>query len=319
MARDRANINTAVWTDDDWRDLGRDEQWLYIALLTSPTLSYAGVADWRPGRIAVNAEGTTAADVERIGQALQARRFIFIDADTEEVLIRSFLRHDGLLKQPKLAVSMVNAHGAIASKKIRRVVVHELHRLHAEHPYWRAFEVEKVQALLKLEGADMSTFTPTVTPGLTPTVTPDVTPGLTPTLTQSQALPTTTATTTATPADAGGSGGNAPRPPASANRKKPATPLPGTWAPTDSHKTKAAERGIDVDAEAEAFRLHAEAHDRRAVRWDAAFSMWLTKATPTSQTRNGADSVAALAAWNNYQPDYDDDPAPAYHEETLPL
>ena len=37
---------------------------------------------------------------------------------------------------------------------------------------------------------------------------------------------------------------------------------------------------MDVTLEADRFRLHAEANDRRAVRWDAAFSMWLSKATP---------------------------------------
>lgn len=59
------------------------------------------------------------------------------------------------------------------------------------------------------------------------------------------------------------------------------TSLPKNWAPTAEHYAKARERGVDVVAEAERFRLHAEAHDRRAVRWNAAFSMWLSKAQPT--------------------------------------
>src|SRR5699024_12062525 len=32
---------------------------------------------------------------------LQSARFVFVDESTDEVLIRSFLRHDGLLKQPR--------------------------------------------------------------------------------------------------------------------------------------------------------------------------------------------------------------------------
>ena len=63
-------------------------------------------------------------------------------------------------------------------------------------------------------------------------------------------------------------------------RKAPAKRLPEDWAPTDAHRKKAAELGVDVTLEADRFRLHAEANDRRAVRWDAAFSMWLSKATP---------------------------------------
>ena len=63
-------------------------------------------------------------------------------------------------------------------------------------------------------------------------------------------------------------------------RKAPAKRLPEDWAPTDAHRKKAAELGVDLELEADRFRLHAEANDRRAVRWDAAFSMWLSKATP---------------------------------------
>ena len=63
-------------------------------------------------------------------------------------------------------------------------------------------------------------------------------------------------------------------------RKAPAKRLPEDWAPTDAHRKKAAELGVDLGLEADRFRLHAEANDRRAVRWDAAFSMWLSKATP---------------------------------------
>ena len=71
-----------------------------------------------------------------------------------------------------------------------------------------------------------------------------------------------------------------PTPTARSARKAPAKRLPEDWAPTDAHRKKAAELGVDLELEADRFRLHAEANDRRAVRWDAAFSMWLSKATP---------------------------------------
>ena len=71
-----------------------------------------------------------------------------------------------------------------------------------------------------------------------------------------------------------------PTPSARSARKAPAKRLPEDWAPTDAHRKKAAELGVDLELEADRFRLHAEANDRRAVRWDAAFSMWLSKATP---------------------------------------
>lgn len=60
-------------------------------------------------------------------------------------------------------------------------------------------------------------------------------------------------------------------------RKKPEHPLPDDWQPTDKHRTYAEENGIDLDGEAFRFRNHAESKDRRCVRWDAAFSNWLSK------------------------------------------
>lgn len=56
--------------------------------------------------------------------------------------------------------------------------------------------------------------------------------------------------------------------------------LPSDWAPTAEHYAKAKELRVDIVREAEAFRLHAETHDRKAVRWNAAFTSWLNKAKP---------------------------------------
>lgn len=267
MARDRANINTNIWTDTHYRTLTRDQQWLYEMLLTHPELSYAGVTDWRPGRLAQFAAGTSKQDVERIGQELQAERFIFIDEETEEVLIRSFTRHDGLLKQPRLTVSMVNAYGSIASNNIREVFVHELVRLFNEYPDLKAFESDKVLALLRLPARPMEAFTLGFTPELTLVFTPAVTPNAG----QGQALHTSTATSTATSPSGEGVQGE---------RKKPERPLPAGWEPNGAHKSYATTKCLDLAGEAERFRLHATAHDRRLRDWDAGFRMWLSKATP---------------------------------------
>lgn len=67
-------------------------------------------------------------------------------------------------------------------------------------------------------------------------------------------------------------------------RKGRELPLPPTWAPTDAHVSRARERRLNLDFEAEQFRLHVETHDRRAANWNSAFTMWLNKATPRPQT-----------------------------------
>lgn len=72
------------------------------------------------------------------------------------------------------------------------------------------------------------------------------------------------------------------------------TRIPKEWAPTDSHQTKANEKGLNLAWEAEQFRLHAETHDRRAVSWNGAFAMWLNKANPRPNTTpNGRPSQAS--------------------------
>lgn len=71
-------------------------------------------------------------------------------------------------------------------------------------------------------------------------------------------------------------------------KKETPTPLPSDWAPNDSHRALATERRLDVTHEANIFRLHAETNGRKAVRWNAAFTMWLTKATPRQPGTVGA-------------------------------
>jgi hypothetical protein len=55
--------------------------------------------------------------------------------------------------------------------------------------------------------------------------------------------------------------------------------LPASWVPTPEHSDRATAKGLDVAEQAEAFRLHAQTHARRAANWNAAFTMWLHKAT----------------------------------------
>ena len=156
MARDHAQVRLDLWNDDDFRVLTRAAQLLYIQLLTSATLNYAGVADWRPKRIAPLSGDGTPADVEAAAAELERGLFIVTDNDTEEVMVRSFLKHDGLLQKPNVTKAMISAFGAISSSKLRGVIVHELTRLSVKFPEWRAFAMKEVQELLEREAINPS-------------------------------------------------------------------------------------------------------------------------------------------------------------------
>ncbi|WFN94151.1 MULTISPECIES: hypothetical protein [Gordonia] len=158
MARDYAQIRLDIWGDDEWRKLTPGAQHLYFALLTSPTMTYCGVVDWRPGRIAAGAAGWSAMAVRAAAAELIDGLFIVVDEDTEEALIRSFVKHDGLLRNPKVSVSMANAFAAVASSTLRGVIVHQLHRLRDAQPDLKAWGVEKVTEILDRESIDPSSL-----------------------------------------------------------------------------------------------------------------------------------------------------------------
>ena len=129
MANDHARIRRDIWADEDWRRLTSPAQWLYMHLLTSPTLTFAGTTDWRPARIAAITADLSAADVETFGDELTDAHFILPDVETEEVLIRSWVKHDGLLRSPNMTKALVKAHQRIASNVLRGVLTEQLRTL----------------------------------------------------------------------------------------------------------------------------------------------------------------------------------------------
>ena len=76
------------------------------------------------------------------------------------------------------------------------------------------------------------------------------------------------------------------------SRKKPAITIPASWAPNEAHTDYAKAEGINITFQAERFRTHAEANDRRIANWDAAFKNWLLKAERTTT------KPAASSPWN---------------------
>ena len=129
MARRFSKVQVSLWADDDFRALTVDAQHLYLMLLTSAGVSMAGVHDWRPKRLAVLSPHFGADRITKAGLELWHARFVMIDPDAEEIGIRSFVRHDGVLFNSKVAVGMVAAWNEIVSSNIRAMVACEVARL----------------------------------------------------------------------------------------------------------------------------------------------------------------------------------------------
>jgi hypothetical protein len=158
MARERASIGVEIWGDADFRNLTPQAQALWMKLYTHPALNYCGVVDFHLGRLAALSLEQTPLDVMVAAQELSTKYWIVVDQDTDEVLVRGFLRHDDLLKQWRLAISAAKAYAGIGSNKIRSVVVNEIIRYRRENPDLRAWDEGIVKGLLKQPATDVREF-----------------------------------------------------------------------------------------------------------------------------------------------------------------
>ncbi len=301
MPRKYAQTNTSLSGDPKWRALNPLAQNLYLTLWNAPKLSYCGVHEWRPGRLASLSTGLTRGDMEIIAASLEARHFLVIDRDTEEALIRSWIQWDGLMKQPRMAVSCVMAYAEVSSNTLRQVLVHELSKVRSEHPdlaCWRHEKVREVLAHPSVSAKDLPVPPDPFTPAFALSLTHSFTPGLTPsdgeTSLDVSTPPTPTPTPTPNSFSPGASRRVAPDGAPRKSRRKPEKPLPDDWKPTARHTELALELGVSLPSEAMAFRDHAATHDRRCADWDAAFRNWLRKAKPEPTAQPSTWAKATL-------------------------
>jgi hypothetical protein len=129
MARGHGRILTSAWEDDDFLDLDEKEQRLYLFFISQPNLNHAGLLDLTLRRWARKARGLTVAELEkRIGR-LEDTNFVVVDHDTEELLIRSFVRNDGVWRMPKVMGAMVSGALEISSRKLQQALLAEMDRI----------------------------------------------------------------------------------------------------------------------------------------------------------------------------------------------
>ena len=255
MARDRANVFTNIWADSDWRALSESAQRLYLLLLTHPTLTYAGVADWRTNRLSMMSADGSVEKLEAAAAELEDRKFIVVDEGTEEVLIRSFVKHDGLLKSPNLAAALAREYANVYSPRLREVVAFEVQKLHRREPELKGWD--RLGTLLSEPARnvfDEGSSDPSPNPSGNPSVKGLPNPSINPS-------PTSTSTSTSNKLES---------PPK--NRKRD---LPEGWAPNEAHAKKAKEVGADVAFEAGQFADYHLARGNKFVDWNRAFSNWL--------------------------------------------
>lgn len=131
--RNYGNIATAIWQDSDFLALSMNAQRTYLLLITQNNISSVGslaITMRRWSRMA--ADSSEDALLDGLAE-LEASRFIAIDWDHEEILIRTFVKWDGGHTNPKRLLSIASAARAVASVHLGRILATELDALGVDH------------------------------------------------------------------------------------------------------------------------------------------------------------------------------------------
>jgi hypothetical protein len=100
-----------------------------MMLLSQRDINHAGVMHLRVSKWAKRCITTTEDDIRERLDILTAAAYVVIDEYTEELLVRSFLRNDGIVKQPNMVKAALRMAEAVESPMIRRTLADEIERL----------------------------------------------------------------------------------------------------------------------------------------------------------------------------------------------
>lgn len=296
MARDHARLFIRIWSDDEFTAMTESAQRAYMMLVSQAGVNWAGVLDFRPRRWTQLAADTTTESLDKALRELAAARFIAIDEDHEEVLVRSYMRNDEVYKQPNLLKNALAAVRHVQSRTLRDMLAEELRKLvplipaDRRDPTTNQEGVSGVADALSGKGSRNPSANPSVNPKTEPFGEPfEEGPGVG----EGEGVGVGTSsvvTSTAAPKQTKRS-----RKP----KRREEHQLPADWQPTQAHRERAEAAGLDVAAQADLFRAHAEREDRYVRNWNGAFTTWLIKAPDFGRASNQSQKLdhAAAKAW----------------------
>lgn len=133
MAREFGKLWFSMFTDEDFARQPVGDKYLYQTLLGQPSMNYAGVQAINMRRLRkANRDGDvlpSEAEIEKRLIRLEERGFVFTDDETGELLVRSFMRVDGIIEQPNVLKSALRQAAQVESPKIAAVLLSEIERL----------------------------------------------------------------------------------------------------------------------------------------------------------------------------------------------
>ncbi len=119
MARTEARIKTSIWVDDvEFLALPSSAQRLYLLLCSQSTVNLCGAIALTVGRWARMAPDTTTESIESDLAVLESERFVIIDRETQELFVRTLMKHDHVLEIPKVRGAAIAQLETVISLRI---------------------------------------------------------------------------------------------------------------------------------------------------------------------------------------------------------
>jgi hypothetical protein len=161
MPRSHGVIKVTVWeVGSDFRQLPLDGQWAYEMLISQPQINNLGLLPYNPEKWWRFADDLTAVRLHQALTVLEQAAMTVTDPDTGELLVRTFIKHDRIWKQPKL---VTNARKLIREVESERIRAYLLDR----HP-WLTDETWKQDRIERHESGVKQIRRPTTEPLSTP-------------------------------------------------------------------------------------------------------------------------------------------------------
>jgi hypothetical protein len=132
VARSLGIVKTSIWSDEDFRALCRDEQRAYVLLISQPQINNCGVLPYVLRKWAKLALDDSPEILSSALEVLHEARFIVVDEDSDEVLVRTFIKHDKIESQPRLLEAAKREFLEIESAPIRRTLRESYPQIFAE-------------------------------------------------------------------------------------------------------------------------------------------------------------------------------------------
>ena len=115
----------SIWTDSEWLELSSTEKLIYLQLISQPNISKCGVLPFVPRRWAHMHPDLGPDELNAAIDSLESLGYVFVDRDTEELLVRTYMRYDEAWRQTNGVRGIQIEAEQIMSKTLLQQVLQE--------------------------------------------------------------------------------------------------------------------------------------------------------------------------------------------------